>query len=166
MGIDITCCGESVGMSYSSWAYFRQELIKITLTYLEKLDDADGSHYFELIRDFCKTIRSYEYDYSVLDVNLLIVFLNNITSQLCYIDAFVYFGVAGLYSLCCKSDCDGLYSPGNSLDICNFFDLMKDHIKAYDERMYGLIYIPDNDDSCIYDVFHQSWKNNTVVVIN
>lgn len=166
MSIYITCGDKRIQMSYSSWAYLRQELIKITLMYLEKMDDVDGSHYFKLIRGFCKTIRSYEYDYSVLDVNLLIIFLNNIKSQLCYIDAFVYFGVGGLYSLCCKSDCHGLYSPGNSLDICNFFDLLKDHIKAYDERMYERIYIPDCDDNCIYDVFYDSWKNNERIVID
>jgi len=165
MSIYITCGDKSIQMTYSTWAYLRQELIRVTLIYLEKLDDVDGIHYFKLIRDFCKTIRSYEYDYSVLDVNLLIVFLNNMKSQLCYLDAFIYVGVGGLYSLCSKSDCDGLYSPGDSLDICNFFDLMKETIKAHDEKIYERIYIPDCDDNCIYDVFYNSWKNNERVVI-
>lgn len=171
MGIYITCGDKSIQMTYSTWAYFRQELIKITLIYLEKLcsdnnsdnsldNSSNKSHYFRLIDDFCKMIRSCEYDYNVLDVNLLVVFLNNITSQLCYLDAFVYFGVDGLYSLCCKSDCDGLYSPGNSLDICNFFDFMKDYIKAHDQKLYDHIYIPDDNRICIYDVFYNSWKNN------
>jgi len=167
MGIDITCCGESVAMSYSGWAYFRQDLIKITFAYLEKLP-VDDSHYFSIMSEFCKAMGTFEKgvnDNGPFDRTVFNLFFQNITNHFSYVDALIYFGVGGLYSLCYKSDCDGLYSPGNSLDICNFFDLMKEHIKAYDEIMYDRIYIPDDGDSCIYDVFHQSWKNNEVVLI-
>jgi hypothetical protein len=73
------------------------------------------------------------------------------------IDSLNYFGLVGLYALCYKSDCDGFYSPGNSLDICILLDKLKETFERYiiDDDEYRSIY---NSEYGVYSVFDTSYK--------
>lgn len=57
-----------------------------------------------------------------------------------WLDALTYFEINGLHTLCNKRDCEGYYSPGNSIDICHLLDLIKPFVKVNDEYIYGRIY--------------------------
>jgi hypothetical protein len=93
-------------------------------------------------------------------------FLDKLISDMNYINALIYYDICGLYSLCKKGDCEGFYSAGNSLDICNLFDLLKDDIKNYDNLLYERIFVCHNESDSIYDVFEESWKTNSYVLIH
>lgn len=182
MGIDIGCIKKSTGMSYSGWGNIRRQLISITFMFLEKMKPGEEEcHYFINLKQICKIMMNIIYDekenlrdntndfnvfYQIQrETRLYTNFMQNMKQTPFYLDALIFYGVGGLYSLCDKSDCEGCYSPGNSLDICKWLDLIKDDVKGYEEALYNCIFVPDHYGDCIYDVFDESWKNNAPVII-
>jgi hypothetical protein len=65
-----------------------------------------------------------EYDFAS-DDDILGTFIGLSKSNFAIVDALIYFDIGGLYSFCNKNDCEGFYSPGNSVDICKLFDLIE-----------------------------------------
>jgi hypothetical protein len=45
-------------------------------------------------------------------------------------NTLIFFGMNGLYKLIAKSDCEGFYSPGDSLDICNMLNLIEPYLSV------------------------------------
>jgi hypothetical protein len=92
--------------------------------------------------------------------------LIEICQNLNFLNALNYFEIGGLLALCNQSDCEGYYTPGNSLDICILFDKIEPFVKKYDcySCIYGNI-DEDNWSNKLYDVFEYSYKNCKKVII-
>lgn len=106
----------------------------------------------------------------VYEFNLLI--LNTVYA----IDSFIHFDVNGVISLCNKNDCEGYYSSGNSLDIINLLDLIKNHIQNTDKEIYNMIYLVETGGDNyfseengyfgnIYNLFKTSYEKNKKIFI-
>uniref|UniRef100_A0A6C0D9Z0 Uncharacterized protein n=1 Tax=viral metagenome TaxID=1070528 RepID=A0A6C0D9Z0_9ZZZZ len=115
MGIILKMKDEQIEIkcSYDYWLKFKIDIIKATVKYIEEL----------LILK--KTIFNDDLNYII---NLYYIqagngepmfsinkFINNMRLE--HVDTLIYFGLGGVYSLLNKTDCDGYYSVGNSLDI-------------------------------------------------
>jgi hypothetical protein len=115
MGIILKMKEEQIEIkcSYDYWLKFKIDVIKATVKYIEEL----------LILK--KTIFNDDLEYiinlyyiqagdgeSIFSVNK---FINNMKLE--HVDTLIYFGLGGVYTLLNKTDCDGYYSVGNSLDI-------------------------------------------------
>jgi len=50
-----------------------------------------------------------------------------------FINSLNYFGLGGLYALCNQSDCEGFYTPGNSLDIYRLLVKIKPRVEKYED---------------------------------
>ena len=67
------------------------------------------------------------------------------------------FDMGGLFALCNQSDCEGYYTPGNSLDICSLFDKIEPFVKNY--KCYYCIYTKEGRlFNTLYKVFEHSYK--------
>lgn len=168
MGIDIICCDKSFCASYSTWNDIRIIIIINTFDYIEN----ELNMKIEENKDY---IESEDY-YKIIILELKNLFNKKKTIQnfinLCnnyeYMNSLNYYDLGGLYSLCNQSDCEGFYTPGNSLDICILLDKIKLHIKK--EDIYERIYIDNNDikeslNDKLYDIFEYSYKLNKKVII-
>jgi len=93
----------------------------------------------------------------------------NIFIKLCrnfqLINAFNKFDIGGLFALCNQSDCEGYYTPGNSLDICSLFDKIEPFVKKY--SCYDAIYEKEGRfyNNTVYEVFEHSYKTLNKVTI-
>ena len=75
-----------------------------------------------------------------------------------------YFELGGLFALCNQTDCEGYYTPGNSLDICSLFDRIEPFVKKNDD--YNCIYNKEGRlYNRLYDVFEYSYKTLKRVTI-
>ena len=75
------------------------------------------------------------------------------------------FDMGGLFALCNQSDCEGYYTPGNSLDICSLFDKIEPFVKKYD--CYNCIYTKEERlFNTVYEVFEHSYKTMKKVTIS
>ncbi len=169
MGIDITAGSKSSGMSYSGWSEFRNNIIFITIMYLNKTFEKSKNDvpdvcepYKEVAKELCNEMTT-----NTLQKDVLFAFLDIISkSNIDRLNALIEYGVGGLYSLCAKNDCEGYYSSGNSLDICNLFDIIKEDVKMSDENLYHVIYDNSEWSDSIYSVFEESWKKNIPLCIH
>lgn len=176
MGVDFYCNNITFGCSYGGWAEIRKTIILATFKYLkEKFEDKEK--YGDECEDFCyvkliqNLIEKFEYIYNAMGCsNNLLSILN---SNLIYQDALIHFDLGGLYSLCNKSDCEGYYTPGNSLDICKLLDIIKDSLHNLDSE-YDWIYDEKYEkyDGCdlvavsVYQLFKYSYENNKKIRIS
>jgi len=188
MGVDFYCGDVTFGCSYGGWNQLRKTVIQATFDYIKdkfqkdfeaynSIDDeedehyiGDGSLYHCYKKDIIKIIEimqsSCEKNIFGLDnsVDNFIV----VTRNLSYIDALIYFDIGGLYSLCNKSDCEGFYSVGNSIDICQLFDLIEPFITKIDENWHSAIYNkePRFYGQCLYELFKESATKNKKIIIS
>lgn len=191
MGIDLYCTSaKTFGTSYSIWNTIRTHIIKATFDYIEDKFDKDLIQYGDLSEDhenwigenssyynyknillelktlvFPPSSNSHIYNQDVYNhVNKFIIAFCQVR-QLDFLNALNYFGIGGLYALCNQSDCEGLYTPGNSLDICSLFDKIELFVKKYDT--YQGIYNKESRifDNCLYDVFQHSYNTKENVII-
>lgn len=178
MGIDLYSGNFTFGCSYSGWNRLRYFIIISTLKYLEDFiiknanneDDNNDQRKVDDVKYFLKKIDEVRYYHNTNNSDedkLLHVFISVIKSNIYCLDTLISLHVAGLFSLCYKSDCEGFYSPGNSLDICNLLDTIKPFVRDIDNHTYNNIYTKDERvyDNILYEVFEYSWKNNIVIVI-
>lgn len=149
MGIEIICGNIEYNCSYDSWDLIRMELLNASLLFLEnKLLDSSLDER-RIVEISC--ILQYRNDMlkSVDD------FLNIINSKE-FINYFIFYEIYGVYVLLNKSDCDGLYSPGNSLDILTTIEKIFNFISNND--VLGKI-------EYIVKPFENSVKNNLNIFI-
>ena len=134
MGIDILCNGESYSCGYTAWSVFREEIANASIRYLRSLYDqmlrrAEQPNTEQLAEQTCLE-KIFEY----IDTNNcgtledFFRFFKDIEFQ----NAFIYFELGGVYALLNKSDDDGYYTVGNSLDIVDTMELIEPHI-IYDD---------------------------------
>jgi len=74
-----------------------------------------------------------------------------------HIDYLINIGLYGIFSLLNKSDCDGLYSVGNSIDIINMLNIVN-NMNIIEERYIEVI-------NKLKKVFQKSINKKNVVVI-
>ena len=156
MGVDFQCGDKSYSCGYGRWNDIRRAIIYATYLYVcdtMDVDDPTESVYkHDLLTMFDSCIlgnSSHE--------NAVNTVVKECHGTYNIIDSLNYFGLVGLYALCYKSDCDGFYSPGNSLDICILLDKLKETFERYtiDDDEYRSIY---NSEYGVYPVFDTSYK--------
>lgn len=183
MDIDLYCDKKSFCTSYSGWNEIRANTIKITIKYIQKKfkeyidknnledydeDSIDNSSYWyymnvikELINEMDEIETAKKFVSEVNIDNTISIFIHQ-----CYnlnlVNAFNYFEIGGLIALCNQNDCDGYYTPGNSLDICVLFDIIKDTFMMHNIFIYDYIYTSKNN---LYDVFQESYTTVNKVII-
>ncbi len=171
MGISVNCKEKGFCCSYSGWNRLRVTIIEATLRYLRAKFVLDESTKNEEDEDHNYGYNKKEIEKFIDRINILLststhkdghvnIFIHIITEFPQYIDALIYFNVGGIYSLVNKSDCEGFYSPGNSLDIIILLDLIKPIINEYYNDEYSTIY------EDIYDMFEESWKEKENIIIS
>ncbi len=187
MGIDLYCGNVTYGCSYGGWNALRSFVINSTFKYIQDKFLKD----LELYGDLSDKDENYigegsSYNYYKTDIVKLIESMNkaktrnvygfesdatlnnfiNIINDLKCIDALIYFDIGGLYSFCYKNDCEGYYSVGNSVDICQLFELIEPIIKNIDEDFYNCIYILESGyGDCLYYLFKESAIKNKKITI-
>jgi hypothetical protein len=187
MGVDFNCGDTTYGCSYGNWNELRKLVIKSTFDYIQdkfkkdfeaynSITDEEDEHYIaegttyncykkDVIKIILSMANPQEKNIFGLDntINDFII----ITRNLSYVDALIYFDIGGLYSLCIKSDCEGFYSVGNSVDICQLFDLIEPFIKSNNEDTHKAIYIPESRfyGNCLYELFKESATQNKKIII-
>jgi hypothetical protein len=195
MGIDLDCGKNSFGCSYSSWNELRSIVIEATLKYLKRIVNKEYSEndidyrYHDTIRNLLNEIKNQnktlyttttsnqeqeqekEQEYSFFSEKKLQTFISIVGSEMSYIDALISFDVGGLFTFCYKSDCEGFYSSGNSMDICRLFNTIELFVKELDAETHSAIYNKQNGTFSdgyegLYKVFENSWKNDLIVTIS
>jgi hypothetical protein len=174
MGITINCKEKCFSCSYSTWNDIRINIIEATFRYLENkfiLDKNDVNSDIDMYEDSIYNCSKDYIEEFIVKMNTL----NNSTFQnkrykfidnfivtiynINFLDALIYFDVGGLFSLINKSDINGFYSPGNSLDICMLFDEIKPIIEESYKDDFSTIY------NILYDIFYESWNEKLIVTI-
>jgi hypothetical protein len=127
MGVQLDCGDVSISCSYGTWNDIRFFIAKACLEYfIENTKDVDtnvrdiSTHYHCQILDLAEAIQKRKPE-SIVD------FLSEIESYETH-NALIFFGVNGLYKLIAKSDCEGFYSPGDSMDIENMLILVEPYL--------------------------------------
>ena len=188
MGVDFYCEDITFGCSYGYWGEIRKEIILATIDYIQdkyekdkelygNLNEEDenwigeGSRYYYYMEDLMeakkillekkpsKNVFGIEMDNTL---NVFIILFRNLK----YMNALNRFDIGGLFALCNQSDCEGYYTPGNSLDICSLFDRIEPFVKNY--SCYDSIF-PKREEGTnynrVYDVFEESYKTMKKVSI-
>lgn len=122
MGIEIICGDIEYSCSYNSWDLIRMELLNASLLFLEnKLLDTtlDKERIIEIT-----CILQYK-NAMLKSVDEFLQIINNNKN---FINQFIFYEIYGVYVLLNKSDYDGLYSPGNSIDILKMIENTYDFI--------------------------------------
>lgn len=187
MGVNFYCGDITFGCSYSGWSIIRIEIIKATFDYIQdkytkdkelyghlKEDDenyiGEGSGYHCYMTDLLnakKILLEEKLTKSVFGIeidNTVNVFIK-LCHNLKLMNSLNNFDIGGLFALCNQSDCEGYYTPGNSLDICSLFDKIEPFVKNY--SCYDAIYKKEGmfHNNTIYEVFEHSYQTLRKVTI-
>jgi hypothetical protein len=190
MGVDFYCGDVTFGCSYGGWNELRRNVIKATFDYIQdkfqreeelyknitdEEDDnfiGEGSTYNCYKKDIIKLIEamnSSNTPKNVFGINIDNTINNfiNLCRNLSHVDSLIYFDIGGLYSFCNKSDCEGFYSVGNSVDICQLFDLIEPFIEKNSKDTYSAIYKQEDRifGNRAYDLFKESATQNKRITI-
>lgn len=156
MGVDFCCEDKLYSCGYGRWNSIRRAIIYATYLYVRDYNEINEPNE-QVYRHDLLTM----FDSCILGNAAHENAVNTVVKE-CHctdniIDSLNYFGLVGLYALCYKSDCDGFYSPGNSLDICILLDKLKETFKMYniEPGEQRSIY---NTEHGIYSVFDTSYK--------
>ena len=158
MGIQILCNNESYSCGYTSWSVFREEVANASIRYLQSiyeqmLQRTEEANEEQNAEQTClEKIFEYLHANNCGTLEDFFRFFNDMKFQ----NAFIYFELGGVYALLNKSDDDGYYTVGNSLDIVDTMELIEPHI-LYDDvkRRYD----------CIKKVFEESVLTRKVVLV-
>jgi hypothetical protein len=164
MGVDFFCDQQEFSCSYDKWNNIRITIMNATFNYIKDeinnivsiLNNDTCNYYKDNITEIIRLNELYQCKNGELSVNY---FISSIDEK--GIDALIYFNVFGLYSLCNKSDTDGYYSPGNSLDIICLLDLIKHYL--INSEFYTSIIINNNS---VYNLFNESLQKKFNVIIS
>ncbi len=190
MGVDFYCGDVTFGCSYGGWNELRRNVIKATFDFIQdkfqreeelykNITDeedenyiGDGSKYYCYKKEIIKLIEAMNSSNTknVFGINIDNTVNNfiNLCRNLSYIDTLIYFDIGGLYAFCNKSDCEGFYSVGNSVDICQLFDLIEPFIEKNNKQTYLSIYKLEDrmfGNSRLYDLFKESATQNKKIII-
>lgn len=157
------------GSTYNRYKLIIEEIIKLIET-ASKTNQVNVKHDIYEINNLIDIAKHISYikkqSRNIFDPEFRVIntFIE-ITRNLDYVDALIYFGIDGLYSLCNKSDCEGFYSVGNSVDICQLFNLIEPFVKSNNADIYSFIYIQSSSYIRLYDLFKESTiKFKTIMI--
>jgi hypothetical protein len=125
MGVDLYCGDLTFSCSYSCWNNIREGLIIATFKYINNFCELNKPDDTNMCRTFHHHLMDLN-DANNLESFSLMSFINNCSN--CYVNALIFAGLGGIFSLANKSDCEGLYSVGNSYDICELLKLVKPYL--------------------------------------
>jgi hypothetical protein len=187
MGIDLYCDNVSYSGSYSGWNEIRKIVIRATFDYIQDkfqrdlelntdlTENGEGSQYDfykKYIIEFINIMKMGEKDKNIFGIendNTINNFINIARRNFDYVNALIYFDINGIYTLCNKNDCEGFYSPGNSLDICQLFDLIEPFVEKISVDIHYEIYLLDTNsnfsENRLYDLFKESVSKNKKIII-
>jgi hypothetical protein len=179
MGVDFYCGDKTFGCSYGGWNELRKTVIKSTFDYIQdkfqkdfelynSINDEEDEYFigegsiYNCYKKYINTLQKLITDTvgpKILGISRddkIGVFIRT-CQNLNILNALNYFELGGLFALCNQSDCEGYYTPGNSLDICSLFDTIQPFVKKYD--CYDCIYTEEGRlFNRLYDVFEYSHK--------
>jgi hypothetical protein len=154
MGICINCEGSLFSCGYSHWNTIREEIANAAIAYLReehaKMEDAnetDSYNYQQLSR-----ILDYVDEYNCGTISDFMYLFENAD----FLNTFIYYHLGGVFALLNKSDDNGYYTAGNSLDICETIDIVFDHIQ-YEDIKAGI--------PAVKSVFEKSVNERKCVVV-
>jgi hypothetical protein len=185
MGVDFYCGDITFGSSYGHWGDIRKEIILATTDYIQDKYEKDKELYGNLseedknwngeededcymkdlleMKKILSVQKPTENKFGIKMDNTLHIFIA-LSNDLKFKNALNKFDIGGLFALCNQSDCEGYYTPGNSLDICSLFDRIEPFVKKY--SCYDCIYNKEGRMfNRIYDVFEESYKTMKKVSI-
>jgi hypothetical protein len=163
MGVDFECGDKSYSCGYGRWNNIRRSIIYATYLYVREYNNPDDVHSL-IYKHVLLTMFDGCIIWNSAHTGAVGMIIQECHESNSIIDSMNYFGLVGLYALCYKSDCDGFYSPGNSLDICILLDKIKDTFEQcrVDTSEQECIY---NCEWGIYSVFDTSYKMLSNVMI-
>jgi len=130
MGICINCDGAMFTCGYSRWNTIREEVANASIAYLreqhakmEEANETDSYNYEQITR-----ILDYVDEYNCGTIADFLYLFENAD----FLNTFIYYHLGGAFALLNKTDDDGYYTAGNSLDICQTIDVVRKHIQ-YDD---------------------------------
>jgi hypothetical protein len=127
MGVQFDCGEVSISCGYGTWNEIRFYIAKACLDF-----------FIELTKDVDPNVRdiSTQYHCHLLDLvegiqkrnpESIVDFLSAIEDYETH-NTLIFFGMNGLHKLIAKSDCEGFYSPGDSMDIGNMLTLIEPYL--------------------------------------
>jgi hypothetical protein len=174
----MTCTNTGKNCGYTTWFNHRVEIVKIVVKYLENkiaelqkeieeksnaaaaadeeqqingLNIEEVEYYIQKLNEYFTQIKHCKNN------DAIFAFVSN--PQIYHIkDSLSYFGVYGAHLLCRQSDCDGVYTVGESFEILHMLNIIK---PAFDEtsEIYETVYMIQSEfSSPIYDIFEDSVK--------
>lgn len=187
MGVDFYCGDITFGCSYGSWNDLRGTIIRATFDYIQDKFQREEELYKNITDKEDKnyigegsTYNCYKNDIknfinlmgkmistNVFGTNNAVNNFISLCKSLPYVNALIYFDIGGLYALCNKNDCEGYYSVGNSIDICQLFDLIEPFIEKINANWHSAIYKVEGRpmDNRLYDLFKESATKNKKISI-
>jgi uncharacterized protein YeeX (DUF496 family) len=129
MGISLECNDIEFDCSYTIWNRIRLSIAKSFTKYLHEevtkfIGYEDNKYMFRpldagydmsnLFEDYPESVTIDDYLERMKDYSIR--------------NALICIGISGIYTLLEKSDCDGFYSPGNSLDIVGLLKNIEEYI--------------------------------------
>lgn len=127
MGVDLYCGDVTVSCSYGTWNDIRFAIANACLKwFIDETKDVDPSERKIEMRHHYHLLELVEYLHTQKPESI-VDYISAIDTP-DTIDVLIYFGAIGLHKIICKSDCEGFYSPGDSLDISNMFDNIQAHL--------------------------------------
>ena len=184
MGIMLYSGDTSFECSYDSWYQIRNAIIKATMDYIQSTYEKDIELYSHLTKEDEKWIgigslynyyvikllelrrvlekqqdKKKELDDTIGVFNRMFIQAYSNMDVINLLNALNFFDIGGLYALCNQSDCEGYYTPGNSLDICALLDRIEPFLKRNNFDLYEGIYIQEGRTSNrLYDIFEHSYR--------
>jgi hypothetical protein len=133
MGILLVCNDVRYSCGYTRWDGIREELANASVRYLRSVYDG----IFEL--------NDEQNAYIQTELEKLFEYIS--TNNVCtttdfgyffinkeFVNTFIYFHLGGIYALLNKSDYDGYYSVGNSVDIVKTLEFIENYIEIDDVK--------------------------------
>jgi len=128
MGIDLFCGDIALEYSNDTWKKICMIIVNSWFQYIK-----------EVIKDYDPININVEYRYHIIIFNMvkyytenpsenIINYLNSLYTNENNINAFSAFNIIGIFKLLYDSDCERVYSPGDSYDIYNLFILIEQYI--------------------------------------
>jgi hypothetical protein len=150
MGIDLTCDTKTFGCSYGGWNQFRNTFVQATIAYLkdflanqtfDEYDQAAAEYlqkHLQSVEEKANELANKKYTHLALSEKpakeyLLDSLIMEVSAHNWFRELLIQFGAYGIYAICNKTDCEGFYSVGNSVDICEILEKIIPFLPADEE---------------------------------
>lgn len=132
MGYCINCEGIMFNCGYSFWEKFREEIALASVAYLQNEYDvllANGANDSYLENQLSQLMEHLNIHNCGTVSDFMLLF-----SEMDRMNIFIYYHMGGVYTLLNKSDDDGYYTIGNSIDILDTFQRIEKYISDEDVK--------------------------------